>query len=136
MGTHNFVFVILNVVLPPLLDITYFLVQFNSRWILKLIKGISNDCQKLLRYFNGTAPFTFFNTPLPLTGAGYPKTLDLYLNDGELFVVTLSEFPATGDLSLLHYIGIIMSRLLAVSICSSFIWVTHSVNGAQFLMQH
>ena len=90
----------------------------------------------MLRYFNGTAPFTFFNTPLPLTGAGYPKTLDLYLNDGELFVVTLSEFPAIGDLSLLHYIGIIMSRLLAVSICSSFIWVTHSVNGAQFLMKH
>ena len=26
-----------------------------------------------------------------------------------------------------------MSRLSAVSLCSSFIWVTHPVNGAQFL---
>ena len=62
MGTYNFVFVTLNVVLL-LSDIAQFLVQFNYRSILQLIKDISNDHQKLVRYFSGTANFTFFNTP-------------------------------------------------------------------------
>ena len=30
------------------------------------------------------------------------------------------------------YIGIVMSRFSTVSMCSTFIWVTHLVNGAQF----
>ena len=93
MGTYNFVFVILNSGLS-LSVIEQFLVQFNSRWILQLIKGIYNDRPKLLRYFNGTAIFPLINTP---SSAGFPKILDLYLKDDELFVVTLSGFPALGD---------------------------------------
>ena len=91
MGTNNFVFVILNVVLSLLSGFTQFLVYFNSRWILKLIKGISNDRQKLLGYFSGTDSFKSFNTP---SAAGFPKILDLYLNDDELLVATTSGFPA------------------------------------------
>ena len=39
---------------PATLDITQFFAQLSSRLILQLIKGISSDCQKLLRYFGGT----------------------------------------------------------------------------------
>ena len=60
MGTYNFLFVILNVLLPILSDITQFLVQFTSRYILQLIKGMSNNHQKLIKYFSGTAIFAFF----------------------------------------------------------------------------
>ena len=48
----------------------------------------------MLRYFNGTAIFALINTP---SSAGFPKILDLYLKDDELFVETLSGFPALGD---------------------------------------
>ena len=34
-----------------------------------------------LKYFNGTANFTFFNTPLPPKTTAFPKILDLCLND-------------------------------------------------------
>ena len=60
MGTYNFLFVILNVLLPILSDITQFLVQLTSRYILQLIKGMSNNRQKLIKYFSGTAIFAFF----------------------------------------------------------------------------
>ena len=60
MGTYNFLFVILNVLLPILSDITQFLVQFTSRYILQLIKDMSNNRQKLIKYFSGTAIFAFF----------------------------------------------------------------------------
>ena len=43
-----------------------------------LINGISNDLQKLLKYFNGTAIFTPSLSVIKL---------DLYLNDGKLFEV-------------------------------------------------
>ena len=76
----------------------------------------------------------------------------MYLNDDELFVETFSRFPAfvTGDLSLSNchqlpdiseqlslyqikmYIDTVISGLSAVSICSSY-WVTHLVNGTQFV---
>ena len=91
MQTYNFVFVILNSVFPAILDVTQFLVQFNPRWRLQLIKGISNDRQILLKYFIGTTVFAFFNTP---SAAVLPKTLDLYLNDNELVVETSSRFSA------------------------------------------
>ena len=90
MGMYNVVFVILNSVFPAISDITQFLVQFNSRGMLQLIKGTSNDLQKLLIYFSGTTIYAFINTP---SSAGLPKILDLYLNDVELIVETLSEFP-------------------------------------------
>ena len=55
----------LNVVTPKTLDITQFLVQFNSRWILQLINGISEDLQKLLKYLSRTATFTALVLPSP-----------------------------------------------------------------------
>ena len=97
-GTYNFVFVILNAVLA-IVDITQSLLQFNSRWILQLINGISTDLQNLLKYFSGTAIFTFLNTLLLATVAESPMRLDLYLKDDKLSTETLSGFPAvvTGD---------------------------------------
>ena len=48
---------------------------------LQLISGISNDLQKLLKYFNGTAIFTPFFVPLfPVL----PIRLALYLNEEAL----------------------------------------------------
>ena len=90
-------------------------------------------------YFSGTAIFTSLNTPLSVAVSGL-KRLDLYLKDVELAVETLSGFTAfvTADSSLLNYhkilevseklslysiklyIGIIISRLSALSTCSSF----------------
>ena len=48
----------------------------NENSTLQLINGISNDIQKLLKYFNGTAIFTPFL---------FVIKRDLYLNDDELF---------------------------------------------------
>ena len=95
-------FVILNVV-SAIVDITQSLLQFNSRWILQLINGISNDLQKLLKYFCGTAIFTFLNTHLSAAISGLKK-LDLYLKDVELSAETLSGVPAlvSGDSLLLN----------------------------------
>ena len=75
-------FVILNVV-AVIVEITQSLLQFNSRWILQLINGISKDLQKLLKYFSGTAIFTFLNTLLSSRAVDSPMKLDLYLKDDE-----------------------------------------------------
>ena len=48
----------------------------NENSTLQLIKGISNDLQKLLKYFSGRAFLTLFL---------FVIRLDLYLNDEELF---------------------------------------------------
>ena len=45
---------------------SFFYVKFNL--ILQLIKGISNDLKKLLKYFNGTTTFTF-NLPTQAASA-------------------------------------------------------------------
>ena len=87
---YNFLLVILNAVTPTTLDITQFLAQFNSRWILQFISDISKDLQKLLKYFSGTAIFTFSNTLLILTAVDSFTILDLYLKDDESAVVTLA----------------------------------------------
>ena len=52
------------------LDSTQFGSHENERSNLKLVNDISNDLQKLLKYFSGTAIFT---------------RLDSYLNDDKLF---------------------------------------------------
>ena len=91
IGPYNFVYVILNVV-SAIVDITQSLLQFNSRWILQLINGISKDLQKLLKYFSGIAIFTFLNTPLSAAVSGFKK-LDLHLKDVELSTQILSGFP-------------------------------------------
>ena len=76
-------FVILNVETPTTLHITQYFVQLNSRWVLQLINGISNDPQRLPKYFSGTA--TLLYTPFlytPLSAAPKVlKKLDLYLKD-------------------------------------------------------
>ena len=94
----------LNVV-SAIVDIIQSLVQYNSRWILQLINGISKDLQKLLEYFSGTAIFTFLNTLTFLTAADSPMKLDLYLKDVELAVETLSEFSSfvRGDSTFLNF---------------------------------
>ena len=78
------------------LDITHFLVQLNSRWILQLNKVISKDCQKLNRYFNGAVNISL--------GIGFPKIFDLHLNDAKLFIPTLSVLSSSvrDDSSLLN----------------------------------
>ena len=86
-------FVILKFV-SAIVDITESILQFNSRWILLNGNGISNDLQKLLKYFSGTVIFTFLNTLLPSTAVDSPMKLDLYLKDDELVVEALSGFPA------------------------------------------
>ena len=58
--------------------------------ILQLIKGISNDLKKLLKYFNGTTIFTFNLPTRALSGLAasiLPNKLTLYLKDVELSAV-------------------------------------------------
>ena len=53
-----------------------------SNLILQLIKGISNDLKKLLKYFNGTTIFTFNLPARALSGSAaaiLPNKLTLYL---------------------------------------------------------
>ena len=100
---YNFVFVISNVVTSITLDITQSYLQFNSKWILQLINSISKDLQKLVKYFNGTAIFTYLNTPLSSAVSGLKK-LDLYLKDDEFVVLRITGAPSlfTGDPWLLN----------------------------------
>ena len=61
------------------------LIEFNSRSVLQLINGISNDLQKLLKYFNGTIIFVLFTKLFPsVASVAFPTRLALYLNDLEL----------------------------------------------------
>ena len=66
--------------------------SFNST--LLLINGISNDLQKLLRYFNGTAIDAFFKIPLATLGAGcatvFPYDLALFMKDLKLLSLAVS----------------------------------------------
>ena len=56
------------------------------------INGISNDLQKLLKYFSGTAIFTSLSTPVSSAVSGLKK-LHLYLKGDESSAVTLAGFP-------------------------------------------
>ena len=56
------------------------------------MNGISNDLQKLFKYYSRTAIFTFLNTLLSASVSVF-KILDLYLKDTELPVVRLAGFP-------------------------------------------
>ena len=66
--------VIAKVAAVPALDNIQFSYQFIESSILQLINGISNDLQKLLKYFSGTTIFTPFL---------FVIKFDLYLNDDE-----------------------------------------------------
>ena len=73
--------------------------------ILQLIRGISNDLKKLLKYFNGTTTFTF-NLPTPAaspaTSVTLPNNLILYFKESELLTVKSETASASGGSSRLY----------------------------------
>ena len=71
--------VIAEVAAVPALDNIQFSYHFNESSTLQLNNGISNDLQKLLKYFSGPAIFQPFLSVIKL---------DLYLNDDELFGIS------------------------------------------------
>ena len=69
---------VLNVAVAVNKHVSY---HFNDSSTLQLINGISNDLQKLLKYFNGAATFISFFLPLfPVS----PIRLAFCLNEGAL----------------------------------------------------
>ena len=69
--------------------------HFNESSSLQLINGISNDLQKLLKYFSGTAIFTPFFVPL---FSVLPIILALYLNEGALLLLVTSALLTISSL--------------------------------------
>ena len=88
----------MNTALPTSVDNThsFFYVKFNL--ILQLIKGISNDLKKLLKYFNGTTTFTPLFVMLP-SRTGSPNKLTLYLKELKLSAVKLATASSSGGSS-------------------------------------
>ena len=76
--------------------------HFNESSSLQLINGISNDLQKLLKYFSGTAIFTPF---LFHCFQYYQEDFALYLNEGALLLlVTFSLLTiSSNSINLLKY---------------------------------
>ena len=72
----------------PAADKTQYFVHLSFNYTLQWINGISNDFQKLLKYFNGTAIATFFRIPLAWFRLGwatvFPNNLAWYLKDLKL----------------------------------------------------
>ena len=66
---------------------------------MQLINGISNDFQKLLKYFSSTAIFTPFFVPLFSVS---PIPLALYLNEGALSSLVTFSLLTTSSLLKLH----------------------------------
>ena len=102
---YNFVSLIINTASPTPVDNThsFFHVKFNL--ILQLIKGISNDLKKLLKYFNGTTTFTFkFLTPAasPATSVTLPNNLILNFKESELLAVKSATASSSGGSSHLY----------------------------------
>ena len=69
--------------------------------ISQLIKGISSDLKKLLKYFNGTTHFTLLLAIL-LATTGLPNKLILYLKESELPAVKLAIASSSGGSSQLY----------------------------------
>ena len=92
---------IINTALSASVDNThsFFHVKFNL--IFQLIKGISNDLKKLLKYFNGTTTFRLLFAILSAT-TGLPNKLTLYLKEFELSTVKSSIALASGGSSHLY----------------------------------
>ena len=67
---------------------------------MKLVNGISNDHQKLLRYFNGTTFFVFFMELFALLAASavFHTRAALYLNDWELSTIKSPFLAGTSSL--------------------------------------
>ena len=91
----------INTALPLPVDNThsFFYVKFNL--ISQLIKGISNDLKKLLKYFNGTTTFTLLLATLSAT-TGLPNKLTLYLKELELSAVKSAIALSSGGSSRLN----------------------------------
>ena len=66
------------------LDKMQSLIQINSRWTLQLIHGISNNLQKLFRWFNGTTIFLKKKLFPPAVFSVFPARVPIYLNESEL----------------------------------------------------
>ena len=104
--------VIINTTAPALVDNTHYFFHVKFNLILQLIRGISSDLKKLLKYFNGTTTFTF-NLDMPLglppaagagviTVSGLPNKLILYFK--ELEVSTVKSAIALASVVHLVYI--------------------------------
>ena len=98
-GTYIFVSLIINTALPASVDNTHSFLHVKFNLILQLIKGISNDLKKLLKYFNGMTTFALLFAILSAT-TGLPNTL--YLKEFELSTVKLSIALASGVSSRLY----------------------------------
>ena len=92
---------IINTASPVSVNNTYsfFHVKFNL--ILQLIKGISNDLKKLLKYFNGTTTFTLLLVVLP-SRTGLLNKLTFYLKELELSAVKSATVSSSGGSSHLY----------------------------------
>ena len=77
----------------------FFYVRFNL--ILQLIKGISNDLKKLLKYINDTTTFTLVFA-IPSSTFGLPNELTLYLEELELSTVKSLIALSSGGSSRLY----------------------------------
>ena len=119
---------------------TKFSIHFNESSTLQLINDISNDHQKLLKYFSGTAIFTPFFVP---SASVLVIKLDLYLNEGTLSsLVTFALLVISALLkphklpqvySIKWYIGIAILIKFASLTNVPSISVLQSLNSAQFL---
>ena len=92
---------IINTALPSSVDNTHYFFHVKFSLILQLIKGISSDLKKLLKYFNGTTTFTFILAIL-LATTGLPNKLTLYLKELEVSVVQSLIALASGGSSHLY----------------------------------
>ena len=57
--------------------------------ISQLTNGIQNDLEKITKYFNGKAIFTFFRIPLVLSASVFPNNLPLYSKDLKVSLFTI-----------------------------------------------
>ena len=88
---------IINTASPASVDNTHYFFHVKFNLILHLIKGISNDLKKLLKYFNGTTTFTF-NLTIPPATFPSPNKLIFYLKELELLAINSSiELASCGS---------------------------------------
>ena len=100
IGTSNLISLILNFADFPSLDKMQSSMQFNSRWILKLINSIFSNLQKILQYFNGTTIFCVVYRTICVINSIFifPTRAALYLNDWELSIVKTALLTGTSSL--------------------------------------
>ena len=92
---------IINTASPASADKTHYFFRVKFNLILQLIKGISNDLKKLLKYFNDTTTFTLLFAMAP-SRTGLPNKLTLYLKELKVLVVKSLIALASGGSSHLY----------------------------------